>query len=139
LPGDHWQANFTDLGTGDLTNLRFNQLPNALTLYHEAGWLLLQTEVTPQWQWRDINFTVWHIFDPSVPLPTPYWLYQAQQEAQLGFPGVDFSEVGIYTPINQYDPNLNDPQEFLRIVPEPGTVMLLLTGVLGAVARKRWS
>jgi len=139
LPGDTWQANVTNLGTGDLTELRFNLLPNALTLYHEAGWLLLQTEVTPQSQWMAINYAVWNIFDPSVPVPTPYWSYQAQQEAQLGFPGVDFSQVRILTPVNQYDPNPNDPQEFLQIVPEPGTVMLLLTGLIGAVARKRWS
>jgi len=139
LPGDTWQANFTNLGSGDLSDLRFNQMPDALTLYHEAGWLLLQTRVTQQWQWRDINFTVWHIFDPSVPLPSPYWLYQAQREAQLGFPGVDFNEVGIYTPLDQYDPNPEDPQEFLHIVPEPGTVILVVTGLLGAMARKRWS
>lgn len=138
-PGDIWQANVTNLGTGNLTDLRFNQLPNALTLYQEAGWLLLQTEVTPQSQWRDINFAVWRIFDPNVPLPNPYWLNQAQQEAQLGFPGVDFYQVEIYTPLNQYDPNPNDPQEFLQIVPEPGSFLLLASGLLGAVARKRWS
>ena len=44
-PGDTWQANYTNLGTGNLSLLRFNQLPGALTLYDEVGWLLLQTEV----------------------------------------------------------------------------------------------
>src|SRR5450755_3908147 len=38
--GDHWQANVTNLGSGDLTLLRFNQMPDADTLYKEAGWLL---------------------------------------------------------------------------------------------------
>jgi hypothetical protein len=139
LPGDTWQANFTNLGTGNLSSVRFNQMPNALTLYREAGWLLLQTEVTTQSQWTEINYTVWNIFDPNVPIPTTYWLHQAQQEAAMGFPGVDFSRVGIYTPVNQYDPNPIDPQEFLQIVPEPGTMMLLITGVMGAIARKRWA
>ena len=138
LPGDTWQANFTNLGTANLTDLRFDLLPNALTLYREAGWLLLQTEVTPPSQWMNINYAVWNIFDPNVPVPTPYWSYQAQQEALMGFPGVDFSQIGIYTPLNQYDPNPNDPQEFLQIVPEPGTLALLVTGLIGAVARKRW-
>jgi hypothetical protein len=140
LPGDKWQANFTNLGTDDLSTLRFNQLPGALTLYDEAGWLLLQTEVTPQTQWKDINYAVWHIFDPSAPLPGTgplYWLNLAQQEANLGFPGVDFYQIGIYTPINQHDPNPNGPQELLTIVPEPGTLLLLGSGLAGLLARKR--
>jgi PEP-CTERM motif len=138
-PGDQWQANFTNLGTGNLSLLRFNQLPSALTLYKEAGWLLLQTEVTPHSQWMDINFTVWHIFDPNVPLNGTYWLSQAEQEAANGFPGVNFSQVGIYTPVNQYDTNPNHPQEFITIVPEPGTLLLLGSGLAGLLARERLS
>jgi PEP-CTERM motif len=138
-PGDQWQANFTNLGTGNLSLLRFNQLPSALTLYKEAGWLLLQTEVNPHSQWMDINFTVWHIFDPNVPLNGTYWLSQAEQEAANGFPGVNFSQVGIYTPVNQYDTNPNHPQEFITIVPEPGTLLLLGSGLAGLLARKRLS
>ena len=138
LPGDMWQANATNLATADLTYLRFNTLPNALTLYDEAGWLLLQTTVTPYSQWMDINYAVWHIFDSSVTLSpnAQAWLTNAQQEAQNGFPGVNFARVEIYTPINQYDPNPNNPQEFLQVVPEPGTMMLLLTGLAGAITRK---
>ena len=63
-----------------------------------------------------INYAVWHIFDSSSSVSygnSPYWLVQAEHEAALGFPGVNFSQVGIYTPVNQYDPNLNDAQEFL--------------------------
>src|SRR5271167_807547 len=83
-PGDMWLANYNVLGTGNLTQLRFNQLSSALTLYDEAGWLLLQTEVTPQAQWTDMNFAVWHIFDSSVSLNqgAQNWLNLAQQEAQ---------------------------------------------------------
>jgi hypothetical protein len=138
-PGDAWQANFTNLGTGNLGLLRFNQMPAALTLYDEAGWLLLQTEVTPQAQWTDINFAVWHIFDSSVSLNqgAQAFLNQAQQEAVLGFPGVNFYRVGIYTPVNQYDPDPNHPQEFLTIVPEPGTLLLLGSGLVGLLGRRR--
>ncbi|HME59323.1 MAG TPA: hypothetical protein VKF63_13350, partial [Terracidiphilus sp.] len=53
--GDQWMANFTDLGTNDLSLLRFNQLGGALTLYDEAGWLLLQTLVTQQSEWVYMN------------------------------------------------------------------------------------
>jgi hypothetical protein len=147
-PGDFWQANLTNLGTGNISLLRFNQLNNALTLYKEAGWLLLETQVTPQRQWMEMNFAVWHIFDSSTPLngSVQYWLIAAQLEAQNGFPGVDFSTVGIYTPLNQYDPNLADPQEFMTIVrkqrtvvPEPGTLLLIGSGLVGLIARKRLS
>ncbi len=140
-PGDIWQANVTNLGTDNLSLLRFNQLNNALTLYDEVGWLLLQTEVVPQTQWTDINYAVWNIFDSAAPLlgNAQYWLTSAQQEAQLGFPGVDFYQVEIFTPLNQYDPNIDHPQEFLAIVPEPGTLLLLGSGLVGLIARKRLS
>jgi hypothetical protein len=139
LPGDTWQANYTNLGTSNLSTLRFNQLPQALTLYDEAGWLLLQTQVAPQAQWTDINYAVWHIFDSSAPLlgNAPYWLASAQQEAILGFPGVNFYQVGVYTPVDQYDANPEGPQEVLTIVPEPGTLLLLGSGLVGFWARKR--
>ncbi len=95
LPGQTWQANYTDLGTGNLSLLRFNQLPNALTLYEKAGWLLLETRVTPYTEWTDINIAVWYTFDNSAPLTSGAiaWLNMAQQEANLGFPGVNFHDV----------------------------------------------
>ena len=151
LAGDTWQANFTNLGTGDISLLRYNQVPGALVLYDEAGWLLMQTEIVPRTQWEDINYAVWHIFVPTAPLPGPgslYWLKLAEEQAAIGFPGVDFSDVGIYTPINQYDPNSRSPQELLispaAIVgavstPEPGTLLLLGSGFAGLLARKRMS
>lgn len=148
-PGQTWEANFTNLGTGDLSLVRFNetglgifgQTGDPLTLYHEAGWLLLQTvNATSQSTKTDLNWAVWSIFDSSVlPLLTPKqekWLDAAQQEAIDGFPGTNFYRVGIYTPVNQFDTNPDDAQEFLTIVPEPGTLMLLGSGIVGLVARK---
>ncbi len=139
LPGDTWQANVTDLGTGSLTNLRFNQLPNALTLYDEVGWLLLETQVTQPAQWTDMNYAVWNIFDPTAPLPgnAAYWLAQAQLEASLGFPGVNFHDVAIFTPVYQYDANPDGPQELMSLVPEPTTMFLLAGGLLGVWRRMR--
>lgn len=133
FPGQTWQANFTNLGTGNLSALRFNQLPQRLILYDEAGWLLLQAQVESQAQRTDINYAVWHIFDSNAPLlgNAPFWLASAQQEASLGFLGVDFYRVGIYTPVNQYDPDPNGPQELLTIVPEPGTLAMFGWGLIG--------
>lgn len=137
-PGQSWQANVTVLGSDDLSLARFNMLPDALTLYKEAGWILLQTPFTDPTQWKDMNYAVWHIFDNAVPLDmgAQGWLNAAEAEAQLGFPGVDFNHVFILTPVFQHDPNLNDPQEFLYIdppgastTPEPSTFVLLGSGI----------
>ena len=143
-PGQHWQANVTNLGSGDLTYLRFNLLPDADTLYKEAGWLLIETQVAPQGDWVDMNYAVWHIFDPNSPLSTyaQYWLNQAAYQANLGFPGVDFTQVEILTPTDQYNNDPNAPQELLTLVPggntpEPGTLILVGTGLLGVWGRRK--
>jgi hypothetical protein len=138
LPGDTWQAYYTNLGTMNISLLRFNQLPSALTLYDEAGWLLLQTPQNSS-QATDINYAVWQIFDSTAPSfgNSAYWLNQAQLEAQAGFPGVNFYQVGIFTPVNQYDSNPEGPQELLTIVPEPGTVLLFASGLAGLLARRK--
>src|SRR3974390_1473738 len=49
-----WQANTTDLGSKKLSLTRFGDLNGALTLYDEAGWLLLQTHSQGINQWTDM-------------------------------------------------------------------------------------
>jgi PEP-CTERM motif len=145
-PGETWLANITNLGTKDLSLLRFNLLPDALTLYDEAGWLLLQTQVTNQSDWKDINYAAWHLFDSQSPVDQgiQFWLDAAATEAGKGFPGVDFFRVDILTPVDQYNPDPNSIQEFMYLVPhdpgtvpEPGTLLLLGTGAVTVFWRRR--
>ena len=170
LPGDQWLANITVLGSGDLTYLRFNQATQngtpltpqeALTLYREAGWLLLQTRTAPTSEWPAINYAVWHIFDTDAPLDgTPWlgpplapvdgqsWLTAAQQQAAVGFPGANFQQVDILTPWLcadqngqltrecQHDTNLNGPQELLMLTPEPGTLAFAGASLLALIGKR---
>lgn len=157
-PGDMWMANITQLGSENIEMTRFDNISgpdseSPLLLYQEAGWLLLQTEVEPVIQWKPINYAVWYIFDPSqTPCngPCEFWLSSAEQAAAMHFPNTDFDKVYIITPTNQHDPDPNGPQEFLALgpdsglevgqhgatVPEPGTLLLLGSGLLAIVGRK---
>jgi len=155
MPGDQWDANITDLGSNNIQLTRFNNIvgDNALyplMLYDEAGWLLLETQDFSNSNWMEMNSAVWTIFDPSAPCDSTCreWLTAAQNEAKIGFPGVDFNKVYIVTPVNQHDPDPNSMQEFLYIgedpagkgqgqsTPEPGTLVLMGTGAFALFGRK---
>lgn len=155
-PGDQWDANITDLGSGNIQLTRFNTTPGttslyALTLYDEAGWILLETEDEQMSQWREMNDAVWTIFDPSAPCDSTCraWISAAQSSIR-GLPQNYFDDVYIVTPVDQHDPDPNSIQEFMYIgesssagadqqtTPEPGTLILMGTGLLAAFGRKFW-
>ena len=134
--GDTWQANLTNLGTGDLSNTRFGNL----TAYQEAGFLLMQINGSNQNEWGNINFAVWKIFDPNVDMGgTPsgslgpdYW-YNLALTTDVS--NMDFSGVEIVTPTNAQDQN--GDQEFMYLTPEPGTLMLIGSGLIGLFSQRK--
>lgn len=139
-PGDIWLANLTNLGTGNLTNLRFAS--SGLVAYEEAAWILLQTRVTLPPQWTDMNYAVWSIFNPTVVIDQQAedWIDLAEQEARKKFQGVNLHLVEIATPVDIDAPPTGD-QEFIWITPEPGSLILLGSGVVGIAfeLHRKWA
>ena len=158
-PGDRWSANITNMGTDPLTSVRFNEIEpdeqDIAKLYHEAGWILLQTQDTSPQDWKEMNYAVWTLFDHSALCDAECmnWLSLANTAYLDGFPNTDFNKVYIVTPVNQHDPDPNGMQEFLAIgrdplggkdgsaqtTPEPGPFVLLGTGVLTLFRKKIFS
>jgi hypothetical protein len=159
MPGQMWEANISSLGSGNISLARFNQEPagpNALaplTNYDAAGWLLLQTLVEPSNQYQAMNYAVWYLFDPT---QTPCnsacqnWVSDARMSI-IGLPQSYYDRVYIITPVDQYNPDPDSAQEFLALgsstglglgpngdpsVPEPGTLLLLGSGLAAIAGRK---
>ena len=134
--GDTWQAKLTNLGIGNLSNTRFNDL----TEYQEAAYLLMQISSSNQSEWGNINFAIWKIFDPKVDMGLApqgtfgpdYW-YNLAKTTNLS--NIDFSEVEILTPTAKHS-SFGD-QEFLFLTPEPGTLLLIGSGLIGVFAQRK--
>lgn len=145
--GESWYATVNTWAT--LTDAKFYNNPtfgNNITgptsaddAYKQVFWLTDQMQSHPS-QVGPINYAIWAIMDPVDLTPAvlsglsdsgaiAYWLGQAT----LGGSTVNTGNYLIYTP----DP-LNASQEFIRPVPIPSTLLLLIPGLLGIVGlRKR--
>lgn len=133
--GDTWQAKITNLGSGNLSNTRFDDL----TDYERAAYLLMQINNSNQNEWGNINFAIWKIFDPKLDMghtPTgtlgpDYW-YKLAKTTNLS--NIDFSEVYILTPTAKH--SSSGDQEFMFLTPEPGSLLLIGGGLIGLFAQR---
>jgi hypothetical protein len=147
-----WQANVTQLGSGDLSNTRYGnpadvallmgQNPyyatyTAAQLYAQAAWLTTQFNQylsNNPTQIISLQYAIWDLFDPNAPTNAgaQAWILSAEQN----YGSVNLNNFEIVTNVGPLAPT-GQVQEFIVPTPEPGTIALLGIALLGLVFMAR--
>ena len=126
VPGQQWEVNLTNLGSG--VGVGTNTRSGDLALYRQAAWLTTQYALHPD-ATADIQATIWNLFGSAAGIApsSDYWFLQAQ----ANFASLDYSGFLVATDVNKA--LATSGQEFIVVTPEPSTVALLASGLLGVV------
>ena len=130
--GQTWDVAVNSLDASGVANALYGGQRKSLLKYQRAAWLYDQLTAAPT-QASAIQGAIWNIFRASTPdnAASIQWL-SAAMGANLA--GYDFSRFRILTPL---DRGRHGPQEMMTTVPEPMTMLLLGSGLLGVAAKVR--
>lgn len=111
-----------------------NVLPVTTLAEEQAAWLFLHAGDGSD---SDYQGAVWYLFNPATTLTTGAASLVSQVQG-MSFTSGEFADVQLYVPTtNQTGWTNGIPQAFLGQTPEPGTLLLIGSGVLGIWAKRK--
>jgi hypothetical protein len=137
-----WQANVTNLatavGTSDFSQTRYggaagSLVVNPATAYKEAAWLTTQFASNPG-DLVNLQYALWDIMNPDIrgsgDADVQKWLFLASQN----YGSINLDNFEIVTNVGPLTLT-GQVQEFIVQTPEPGTLALLVCGMLALCLR----
>ena len=155
-----WKANVTNLGASSIDDTRHGT--ERLNNYRKAAWLTSQYSIKSRTEWPSIQAAIWHVLNPGAQdasAKKEEWLKAANAfSLSSKWETHDWSQYNVLTPVEAAGRKIGGgTQEFITssplrkletprtvetprtpetlplVTPEPATLLLLATGLLGIV------